>query len=182
MEAFTLACGRCQDREILMRSLSRRGGGASYGGTGFTCLKCNADESRAYMDAKQDRLREDEHQKAGDAIGMSSNPFSLCTSSWGCTGIQWRCATATAKPAQDDLIQIVPAGWLARLPKASPRAPRATHLTEYGPICSTSAHSATLTRPSPRCISENRRPHIPVSNGDFAMTLNDPGPPTSHTL
>ena len=159
------------------------GGGEFFSGTGFNCLRCHADQSRAFQERNKPGFVKTRHQKAGDAIGKPFQPFfNDADSSWGLQGVQCTMCHSTAKPSQDDLIQVVPAGVVGPPAAGAPKSATGHNQTEYGAhlldICYT-CHGTPAKPPLDPTIV-NPAAHIPVSNGDFETTLNNPGPATSN--
>jgi len=102
------------------------GGGNFRTGTGAVCLKCHADQSRSYMERNKPGFVETPHQKAGDTPGLWQSHFTYAGSDWGLKGVQCTMCHSTARPAQDDLIQVAPAGTVGHLQPAIRLVPPAT--------------------------------------------------------
>jgi PKD repeat protein len=142
------------------------GGGEFFSGTGFNCQKCHADQSRAYQERNKPGFVLTRHMKAGDAIGEPFQPnFTPATSDWGLQGVQCAMCHSTARPAQDDLIQVVPAGVVGPPAAGAPKSATGHNQTEYG------AHLLDI------CFhchgnfpSANAGNVVPVTAGDFSLT------------
>ena len=152
------------------------GPGDFYSGTGWNCLRCHSDQSRAYQERNKPGLVKSRHLKAGDNPAKPfAGYFMAGSSSWGLQGVQCGMCHSTGRPAQDDLIQVNPAG----APNVgNPKSATGHNQTEYGAhlldICYT-CHGSPANPPTTNPASV-----IPVSGGDFALTNNTPGPPTSN--
>jgi hypothetical protein len=168
------------------------GGGAFYSGTGAVCQKCHSDQSRAYMERNKPGFPLTRHKLAGDAIGKPFQPnFTAGGSAWGLQGVQCSMCHSTSKPAQDDLIQVQPAGFTANAactaagapyscctgvgtgtciaPVAgSPKSAAGHNNTEYGTHLVDICYTCHGTAATP--VTTNPASVIPVAAGDFANT------------
>jgi len=142
------------------------GGGDFYSGTGAVCQKCHSDQSRSYAERDKPGFVETRHKLAGDAIGKPFQPFfTAANSDWGLDGVQCAMCHSTAKPAQDDLIQVNPAG----APNAGlPKSATGHNNTEYGSqliaICFTChGQAASPDTTNPASV-------IPAFAGEFDLT------------
>jgi hypothetical protein len=155
------------------------GGGEFFSGTGFNCLRCHADQSRAYQERDKPGFVKTRHARAGeDPAKPFAGYFMTGSSSWGLQGVVCTMCHSTARPSQDDLIQIVPAGVVGPPTAGDPKSASGHNQTEYGAhlldICYTCHGSpASPTTTNPASV-------IPVFAGDFALTDNTPGPATSN--
>jgi hypothetical protein len=145
------------------------GGGEFYSGTGAVCEKCHADQSRAYMERHKPGFPKTRHKLAGDALGKPFQPyFTESGSDWGLQGVQCAMCHSTAKPAQDDLLQVVPAGVVGPPAAGAPKSASGHNQTEYGThlidLCF-HCHGTAATPPTTNPASV-----IPVGPGDFALT------------
>jgi Carboxypeptidase regulatory-like domain len=147
------------------------GGGAFYSGTGAVCLKCHSDMSRAYMERDKPGFVETRHKLAGDAIGkpfqpyFDTDPLDPTPSPWGLKGVQCSMCHSTAKPAQDDLLQVNPAGAVnAGLPKSA----AGHNNTEYGTHLIDLCYSCHGTAATP--ATTNPASVIPSTTTDFTLT------------
>ena len=142
------------------------GGGDFYSGTGAVCQKCHSDQSRSYQERDKPGFYKTRHKLAGDAVGKPFQPnFTEAGSLWGLQGVQCAMCHSTAKPAQDDLIQVVPAGEPG---EGNPISAAGHNNTEYGThlldICYTCHGTAAVPE------SVNPASVIPVSGGELALT------------
>lgn len=146
------------------------GGGDFYSGTGAVCAKCHTDQSRGYAERDKPGFYLTRHKAAGDAVGKPFQPFFDSASPpavnpWGLNGVQCAMCHSTAKPAQDDLIQVNPAGTTgAGLPKSA----TGHNNTEYGSQLVTICYTCHGTAASPSSV--NPASVIPVSGGEFELT------------
>jgi hypothetical protein len=168
------------------------GGGDFYSGTGAVCLKCHSDQSRSYAERNKPGFTLTRHKLAGDAVGKPFQPhFTAAGSDWGLQGVQCAMCHSTSKPAQDDLIQIQPAGVLpnslctgAAAPYScctgagtgtcagpvagSPKSASGHNQTEYGTHLIDVCYTCHGTAATP--VGTNPATVIPVAGGDFANT------------
>jgi hypothetical protein len=142
------------------------GGGDFYSGTGAVCTKCHTDQSRSYQERNKPGFHKTRHRLAGDAIGQPFQPFfTAANSDWGLQGVQCAMCHSTAKPAQDDLIQVNPAG----APGAGlPKSASGHNNTEYGSHLIGICYNCHGTAAVPE--SENPASNIPASEGALALT------------
>lgn len=138
------------------------GGGNYYSGTGSVCLKCHSDQSRGYMERYKPGFVETPHKKAGDMSGPWQTHFMAVSSDWGLKGVQCTMCHSTARPANDDLIQVTPAGLTGA---GNPVAATGHNKTEYGTYVTDVCFHCHGKFPSTDAASV-----IPVSAGDFALT------------
>lgn len=145
------------------------GGGEFYSGTGAVCQKCHSDQSRSYIERYKPGFPLTRHKLAGDALGEPFQPyFSEAGSAWGLQGVQCAMCHSTAKPAQDDLIQVVPAGVVGPPAAGAPKSASGHNQTEYGTHLLDICYTCHGTPATP--ITVNPASVIPVSAGDFALT------------
>jgi len=145
------------------------GGGEFYSGTGAVCLKCHSDQSRAYMERYKPGFPKTRHKLAGDATGKPFKPFfTEAGSDWGLQGVQCAMCHSTAKPAQDDLIQVVPAGVVGPPAAGAPKSATGHNQTEYGSHLVSICYTCHGTPATP--MSTNPASVIPVTAGDFTLT------------
>lgn len=157
------------------------GGGDFYSGTGAVCQKCHADQSRSYQERDKPGFYKTRHRNAGDAVGEPFQPFfTEAGSAWGLQGVQCAMCHSTAKPAQDDLIQVVPAGVVGPPAAGAPKSASGHNQTEYGShlvaICYTCHGQAAV--PS----TDNPASVIPASAGELALTDKGLAPITNMFL
>ncbi len=151
------------------------GGGEFYSGTGAICEKCHSDQSRAYQERQKPGFPRTRHKLAGDAIGKPFQPnFTAAGSAWGLQGVQCSICHSTAKPAQDDIIQIIPAGVVGPPAAGAPKSAAGHNNTEYGTHLLDICYTCHGTPASPLTI--NPASVIPVSSGDFALTAKGLAP------
>lgn len=137
-----------------------------YSGTGFNCLRCHADQSRAYQERQKPGFVLSRHMKAGDAIGKPFQPnFTPATSDWGLQGVQCAMCHSTARPAQDDLIQVVPAGVVGPPAAGAPKSATGHNQTEYGTHLTDICFHCHGNFPS-----ANDGYIVPVTSGDLSLT------------
>jgi len=141
------------------------GGGNFRSGTGAVCLKCHTDQSRAYMERNKPGFVETPHQKAGDTPGLWQSHFTYDGSDWKLKGVQCTMCHSTARPAQDDLIQVAPAGTVGTPAAGDPISATGHNKTEYGSFVTDVCFTCHGHFPSSNAASV-----IPVSGGDFAPT------------
>ncbi len=174
------------------------GGGAFYSGTGAVCLKCHSDQSRSYQERNKPGFVLTRHKLAGDALGKPFQPFfTAAGSDWGLQGVQCSMCHSTSKPAQDDLIQVQPAGTTANslctgaaapyscctgvgtgtctFPNAgAPKSASGHNQTEYGTHLIDVCYTCHGTPANPATV--NPATVIPVSGGDFVNTAKGLAP------
>jgi hypothetical protein len=108
--ANTGTCGNTALVKLDATTAVKDGGGNFYSGTGAICTKCHTDQSRQYAERTKPGYVETRHKYAGNSMGPWQANFTAATSPWGLTGVQCNMCHSTARPAQDDLIQVNPAG------------------------------------------------------------------------
>ena len=151
------------------------GGGEFYSGTGAVCQKCHSDQSRSYQERQKPGFPKTRHKLAGDAIGKPFQPyFTAGGSDWGLQGVQCAMCHSTAKPAQDDLIQIVPAGVVGPPAAGAPKSASGHNQTEYGTHLIDICYTCHGTAATP--VATNPATVIPVAAGDFANTAKGLAP------
>jgi PKD repeat protein len=134
--------------------------------------------SRAYIERNKVGFVKTRHQKAGDDPSKPFSGFFMAGSSdWGLDGVQCTMCHSTAKPARDDLIQIVPAGVVGPPAAGAPKSATGHNQTEYGAHLLDVCYTCHGSPANP--ITTNPASVIPVSAGDFALTDN---PPPSNVL
>jgi hypothetical protein len=151
------------------------GGGEFYSGTGAICEKCHSDQSRAYMERYKPGYPKTRHKLAGDALGEPFQPqFTEAGSAWGLQGVQCAMCHSTAKPPQDDLIQVVPAGVVGPPAAGAPKSASGHNQTEYGTHLIDICYTCHGTPATP--LATHPASVIPVSAGDFALTAKGLAP------
>lgn len=142
------------------------GGGDFYSGTGAVCAKCHTDQSRSYMERNKPGFHKTRHRLAGDAVGKPFQPFfTAANSDWGLQGVECAMCHSTAKPAQDDLIQVQPSG----TPTAgAPKSASGHNNTEYGSHLVGICYTCHGTAADPQTV--NPASAIPASQGALALT------------
>jgi hypothetical protein len=142
------------------------GGGNFYSGTGAICLKCHSDQSRSYMERNKPGFVETPHKFAGDILGSPWQPnFTAEASPWGLKGVQCSMCHSTARPANDDLIQVVPAGIVGPPAAGAPISATGHNRTEYASHVTDVCFHCHGHFPSANAASV-----IPIAAGDFALT------------
>jgi len=145
------------------------GGGDFYSGTGSVCQKCHSDQSRSYQERQKPGFPLTRHKLAGDAIGKPFQPhFTAAGSDWGLQGVQCSMCHSTAKPAQDDLLQVIPAGVVGPPNAGDPKSAAGHNNTEYGTHLLDICYSCHGTAATPSTV--NPASVIPVASNDFALT------------
>jgi hypothetical protein len=151
------------------------GGGEFYSGTGAICQKCHSDQSRAYQERQKPGFPKTRHKLAGDAFGKPFQPnFTAAGSAWGLQGVQCAMCHSTAKPAQDDLIQIIPAGVVGPPGAGAPKSAAGHNNTEYGTHLLDICYTCHGTPATPSTV--NPASVIPVAAGDFVNTAKGLAP------
>ena len=153
-------------RRLDALSAVEEGGGEFYSGTGAVCTKCHTDQSRSYQERDKPGFHKTRHRNAGDALGEPFQPFfTAANSDWGLQGVQCAMCHSTAKPAQDDLIQVNPAG----TPNAGlPKSAAGHNNTEYGTHLVDICYTCHGTAAVPETV--NPASVIPASGGELKLT------------
>lgn len=141
------------------------GGGNYYSGTGSVCLKCHADQSRSYMERTKRGFVETPHKLAGDTAGPWQANFLAAASPWGLKGVQCTMCHSTARPAVDDLIQVIPAGIVGPPAAGAPISATGHNKTEYAAHVTDVCFTCHGNFPS-----ANPAYVVPVSSGDVTLT------------
>ncbi|HEY2775802.1 MAG TPA: PKD domain-containing protein [Candidatus Binatia bacterium] len=145
------------------------GGGNYYSGTGAICTKCHTDQSRSYAERNKPGYVKTGHRMAGDATGEPFQPFFTASNSdWGLQGVECAMCHSTAKPARDDLIQVVTAGIVGPPPAGAPKSASGHNQTEEGSHVMDVCYTCHGQAASPSSV--NPATVIPVSHGEFKLT------------
>ena len=149
-------------------TLVKNGGGNFSSGTGSVCQKCHSDQSRAYQERNKPGYPETRHKQAADNPGPWQTNFTAANSAWGIKGVQCEICHSTARAAQDDLIQVVPAGVAATSTQPGAGAPISAtghNKTEVGGHVTDVCFHCHGNFPS-----TNAGNVIPANGSDFALT------------
>lgn len=165
-------------RKLDATTLVKDGGGNFISGTGAVCQKCHSDQSRSYQERDKPGYPETRHKLAGDATGKPFQQyFTAANSAWGLKGVQCNICHSTAKAAQDDLLQVVPAGLTNA---GNPKSATGHNQTEYGAHVNGVCYGCHGTATNP--TSGNPAATIAVSQGDFALTAKGLAPISNQFL
>ncbi|MFH1216857.1 MAG: PKD domain-containing protein [Pseudomonadota bacterium] len=157
-----LGAANTEIRKFDALTLPKDGGGNFISGTGSVCNKCHTDQSRSYAERTKTGFINVGHKKTGDLA-----PWNDIGDEWGLKGMHCTVCHGTAKPAQEDIIQVNETTGLPENATGHNKTKYGATVTQICFYC----HGTPATDPS-----NNPAAEIPVSGGEFSLTSKSVAP------